>query len=306
MKKAFSLVVVLGCLFSLSLEAKITEVPLKMRKPILDTLKVNGSEVAIITMDNGNKIYMKFFPEDAPKTVKNFIMLANLGFYDSLNFHRVVPNFVAQGGDPAGDGTGGAGYNIVAEFNSRKHLTGTVAMARANDPNSASSQFYICLNPLPSLDNQYTVFGQVIKGMDVVKQIKQGDMMKSVTIQRPTYQELQVTCKGEGAIYTPPVIKGITFPDYPIDENGSYESGNINLKILVDKKGAVQNVKFLRSSLKYTETKLKPIIMTWAFQPAAIEGEAVSDWVNLPLQFKVTGKQCEVRCGEERKDVNLQ
>ena len=138
----------------------------KLRKSILDTLRVDGSEIAIITMENGHKIWLKFFPEDAPNTVKNFIMLANLGFYDSLTFHRVVENFVAQGGDPLGNGLGGAGYNINAEFNSRRHLEGTVAMARSQSPNSASSQFYICLAPQPYLDNQYTVFGQLIKGVE--------------------------------------------------------------------------------------------------------------------------------------------
>lgn len=137
---------------------------------------------AIIELAKGGRIVIEFYPNDAPNTVDNFIKLAQKGFYDGLKFHRVVPGFVVQGGDPLGDGTGGPGYTIKAEFNSRKHLTGTVAMARAMDPDSAGSQFYICLEPQPGLDGQYTVFGQVIEGMDLVKGIKVGDVMKKVTI----------------------------------------------------------------------------------------------------------------------------
>jgi len=137
---------------------------------------------AVITMQNGGKIELEFFPEVAPKTVENFITLTNKGFYNGLTFHRVEPNFVVQGGDPAGNGTGGPGYTIPAEFNSKPHVRGTLAMARANDPNSAGSQFYICLADARFLDNNYTVFGKVTKGMSVVDKIKIGDKMKSVKI----------------------------------------------------------------------------------------------------------------------------
>jgi peptidyl-prolyl cis-trans isomerase B (cyclophilin B) len=140
------------------------------------------SVVAVITMAKGGDIVFTFYPDDAPKTVESFIMLANKGFYNGLKFHRVVPGFVVQGGDPKGDGTGDAGFNLPAEFNKQKHITGTVAMARAQDPNSGSCQFYICLAPQPTLDGKYTVFGQVTKGMDIVKGIKIGDVMKTVKI----------------------------------------------------------------------------------------------------------------------------
>jgi peptidyl-prolyl cis-trans isomerase B (cyclophilin B) len=136
---------------------------------------------AVIEMDAG-KIMIEFYEQDAPETVANFVKLAKKGFYDGLSFHRVVPGFVVQGGDPKGDGSGGPGYTIKDEFNSRKHLTGTVAMARTPAPNSAGSQFYICLGPQPALDGKYTVFGQVIDGMDIVMKIKRGDIMKKVTI----------------------------------------------------------------------------------------------------------------------------
>ena len=140
------------------------------------------AETARITLDNGNTIDIAFYPEDAPKTVENFVTLAKKGFYNGLKFHRVVPDFVVQGGCPKGNGTGGPGYTIPAEFNKQKHLRGTVAMARSQDPNSAGSQFYICYGPTPHLDGSYTVFGKVTSGMEHVDRIKQGDRMKSVAI----------------------------------------------------------------------------------------------------------------------------
>lgn len=139
-------------------------------------------QTAVITLDNGNEIRIDFYPEDAPKTVENFVTLAKKGFYNNLTFHRVVPDFVVQGGDPKGNGTGGPGYTIKAEFSKRKHVRGTLAMARSQDPDSAGSQFYITYGPTPHLDGNYTVFGQVVSGMEHVDRIKQGDRMKSVTI----------------------------------------------------------------------------------------------------------------------------
>ena len=141
---------------------------------------------AVIVMEKGGEIQMELFPEDAPKTVESFIALSKKGFYDGLTFHRVVPGFVAQGGDPKGDGTGGPGYTLKAEFNKRKHVRGTVAMARSQHPDSAGSQFYICLAPAPHLDGNYAVFGQVTKGMEVLDGIRVGDRMKTVRIEDGT------------------------------------------------------------------------------------------------------------------------
>jgi len=138
-------------------------------------------KMAVLETGKGT-IEMKFYPDDAPNTVRNFIKLANQGFYKNMIFHRVVPGFVIQTGDPTGTGYGGAGYNIKDEFNERPHLEGTVAMANAGTPNSASSQFYICLAPQPFLNGKYTVFGQVTKGLDVVHKIKKGDKLISIKI----------------------------------------------------------------------------------------------------------------------------
>ncbi len=139
-------------------------------------------EVATIVTDKGN-IAVELYPDEAPATVDNFKKLAKSGFYNGVSFHRYVPGFVIQGGDPSGNGTGGPGYTIKAEFNGRKHVAGTVAMARRADPDSAGSQFYICLAPTPHLDGQYTVFGQVIQGLDVVMQLRAGDVMREVRVE---------------------------------------------------------------------------------------------------------------------------
>jgi peptidylprolyl isomerase/peptidyl-prolyl cis-trans isomerase B (cyclophilin B) len=139
-------------------------------------------------MEKGGEIQIELVPEDAPKTVESFVTLSKKGFYNGLTFHRVVKGFVVQGGDPKGDGTGGPGYNLKAEFNERKHVRGTVAMARSASPDSAGSQFYICFAPAPHLDRQYTIFGQVVKGMEVVDKIAVGDKMKTVRIEEPPKQ----------------------------------------------------------------------------------------------------------------------
>ena len=144
--------------------------------------RMTKNPVAVITLAKGGEIRMELYPDSAPKTVESFIALAKKGFYDGLTFHRVVPGFVAQGGDPKGDGTGGPGYTLKAEFNARKHLRGAVAMARSAHPDSAGSQFYIGFAPAPHLDGKYTVFGQVTAGMEVVDRIQIGDRMKTVRI----------------------------------------------------------------------------------------------------------------------------
>ena len=109
----------------------------------------------------------------APKHVENFLKLGRDGFYDNLTFHRIIPGFVIQGGCPKGDGTGDAGYKLDAEFNDRPHHPGTLSMARSADPNSAGTQFFICLTreKCHHLDGQYTAFGQVVDGMDIVKKL---------------------------------------------------------------------------------------------------------------------------------------
>jgi peptidyl-prolyl cis-trans isomerase B (cyclophilin B) len=131
----------------------------------------------VIEMENGEKIKAELYADAAPQTVANFIELANKGFYDGLTFHRVIPGFMIQGGCPQGTGTGGPGYGIKGEFaingfeNPLKHERGVLSMARAADPNSAGSQFFIMHADCPHLDGQYAAFGKVVEGMETVDAI---------------------------------------------------------------------------------------------------------------------------------------
>ena len=133
--------------------------------------------MVVIEMEHGGKIELELYPDAAPKTVANFLKLVGEGFYDGLIFHRVIPGFMIQGGDPQGNGMGGAKDNVIGEFkangfdNPIKHTRGVISMARAYNPNSASSQFFIMHANAPHLDGQYAAFGKVVSGMEVVDQI---------------------------------------------------------------------------------------------------------------------------------------
>jgi len=137
---------------------------------------------ATIETSKGN-IVVELYPTYAPKTVNNFVFLARKGFYDGLKFHRVISNFMIQGGDPTGVGSGGPGYRFEDEVrnNPLKHETGVISMANAG-PNTNGSQFFITHSPQPHLNGKHTVFGSVIEGQDVVNAIRQGDVMQKVTI----------------------------------------------------------------------------------------------------------------------------
>ena len=146
---------------------------------------------AVMTLEKGGEIVLEFFPQDAPRHVENFLALAKKGFYDGQRVHRVERGFVVKFGDPqtktlplddARIGGGGPGYTLKAEFNSRKFERGVLGMARSNDPDSAGSQVYIMLGPAPHLNGQYTAFGQVTKGMEVVDTIRVGDRIKSIKV----------------------------------------------------------------------------------------------------------------------------
>lgn len=133
--------------------------------------------MVIIEMENGGKIEIELYPDAAPVTVKNFEKLVKEGFYDGLGFHRVIPGFMIQGGDPLGNGMGGSDEKIRGEFaanghnNPIKHVRGVISMARSYDPNSASSQFFIMHENAPHLDGQYAAFGKVVSGMETVDEI---------------------------------------------------------------------------------------------------------------------------------------
>lgn len=171
----------------------------------------NGGEKPIVTieMEDGSKIKAELYPDMAPNTVNNFISLINKGFYDGLIFHRVIPSFMIQGGDPKGTGTGGPGYAIKGEFSSNnykkntlKHERGVLSMARSQSKDSAGSQFFIMVKESPHLDGEYAAFGKVIEGMEIVDKIvavqrdsndkpKKEQKMKKVTVETfgKTYPE---------------------------------------------------------------------------------------------------------------------
>ena len=136
-----------------------------------------ANPIVRITMDSGKTIRLELYPEIAPITVENFLDLVNKGFYNGLTFHRIIPGFMIQGGDPSGNGTGGPGYSIKGEFKSNgvnntvKHERGVISMARAFDPNSAGSQFFIMHEDAPHLDGEYAAFGKVIEGLEAVDEI---------------------------------------------------------------------------------------------------------------------------------------
>lgn len=136
----------------------------------------------VVIHTNKGDIYLDLNPAEAPITVNNFVALARDGYYNGVTFHRVVPRFVIQGGDPTGSGSGGPGYKFQDEAVTRPYKTGTVAMANAG-PNTNGSQFFICLEDQPGLPPNYTIFGDTVAGMDVVRNIRVGDVMQSVTVE---------------------------------------------------------------------------------------------------------------------------
>jgi peptidyl-prolyl cis-trans isomerase B (cyclophilin B) len=142
-----------------------------------------GKKYQITITTTRGDLVLELYPEHAPKTVNNFIFLARQGFYDGVSFHRVIPDFVIQGGDPTGTGRGGPGYRFADELagNPLRHERGMISMANAG-PNTNGSQFFITHSPQPHLDGRHTVFGRVIQGLEVVDAIAQGDNMKKLTV----------------------------------------------------------------------------------------------------------------------------
>ena len=171
---------------------------------------VKKNPIFTITMENGDVMKGELFPEIAPISCANFIALANSGFYDGVIFHRVIPGFMIQGGDPTGTGMGGPGYSIEGEFTSNgfkndlKHTRGVLSMARAMDPNSAGSQFFIMHMDAPHLDKQYAAFGKVTEGMDVVDAIARTP--RSMFNDKPTHEQKMktVTVETFGEEYAEP------------------------------------------------------------------------------------------------------
>jgi peptidyl-prolyl cis-trans isomerase B (cyclophilin B) len=176
MKRIWLTLVIFVFFLALSMSQSFSQ-EVRYKKFSSEEVKKMSEQQAIIHTKLGD-ITLKFFPEVAPNHVKSFIELAQKGFYNGTTFHRVVPKFVIQGGDPnsknpdrSSHGMGGPGYQLKAEFNNKLHRRGTLSMARSAHPDSAGSQFFICVADAPFLDGKYTAFGEVVKGMEVVDKI---------------------------------------------------------------------------------------------------------------------------------------
>lgn len=149
------------------------EEPVDPAAPYKSVTFAAGEKPRVKMETSMGNIVIELWPDVAPNHVKSFVYLINKGFYDSLTFHRVVPGFVIQGGDPEGTGMGGPGYQVPAEFSTTlKHEEGTLSMARSSDPNSGGSQFFLCLANTPHLDGKYTIFGKIVEGLDVIHKVE--------------------------------------------------------------------------------------------------------------------------------------
>ena len=179
-------------------------------QPEMEGTTMSNAEnpIVTITMQNGGVIKIELYPDIAPNTVNNFISLVQDGFYDGLIFHRVIPGFMIQGGDPEGMGYGGPGYSIAGEFsyngfdNELAHTRGVISMARSPSPDSAGSQFFIMVEDAPHLDGQYAAFGKVIEGLDVVDEIVSVDTNAS---DKPYDDQVMQTVTVD--------TKGVTYPE---------------------------------------------------------------------------------------------
>jgi len=176
-------------------EAAEVVTPETAEKEISQEPIVREKNPIVVMETNHGTIEIELYWKESPKTAENFLRLVTSEFYDSLTFHRIVPNFVIQGGDPKGDGTGGPGYSIPDEPTTKKHVRGALSMAKSG-PNTAGSQFFICLKDTPHLDKGFTVFAHVIKGMDVVDKIAQvptgpRDMPKEKVVMTKVYEKTE-------------------------------------------------------------------------------------------------------------------
>lgn len=148
------------------------------------TMNIDKENTLLMDLDYG-QVVIQLDPSIAPNTVARIKELTRQGFYDGIKFHRVIPGFMAQTGDPTGTGMGGSGKNLKAEFNAKPHVRGTVSMARAGHPDSADSQFFICFDDARFLDRQYTAFGEVVSGMEFVDMIKAGTSANNGQVANP-------------------------------------------------------------------------------------------------------------------------
>ncbi len=169
-----SAILVFASLFLSCNKPEETTKPMQWNTPPQMSIDPDKQYTAIIETEKGDLV-LELFAKDVPVTVNNFVFLARQGYYDNSTFHRVIRDFMAQGGDPTGTGSGGPGYTFPNEITSHKHVVGAISMAHSSAPNSNGSQWFICYQPQPTLDGGYSVFGQLVEGMDVLLSITPRD-----------------------------------------------------------------------------------------------------------------------------------
>jgi peptidyl-prolyl cis-trans isomerase B (cyclophilin B) len=243
------------------------------------------------------KIVIELYPEEAPKTVENFVTLTKKGFYDGLTFHRVEPGFVVQGGDPKGNGTGGPGYQIKNEPNKTlKHNRGAVAMANAGR-DTAGSQFYIVITkPAPNLDNgDYTIFGKVVSGQDVAEKIAVGDKMTKVTVvepapgvepTKPVETAPKITKNAEASMMVPVIVPYLDRPIVPKDTKPK-------VKVSIEPNGRVSKVNLqTKTGVAELDKAVTDALSKWVWSPAMKDGKAIKsersftyDIINRSVRF---------------------
>ncbi|MBU0690430.1 peptidylprolyl isomerase [bacterium] len=166
---------------------------------------IEGDSVAVIVVEQESvgelgTLVIEFYPDKAPNHVRNFKYLANSGFYNGVPFHRVIKGFMIQGGDPQGTGMGGPGWTVDAEFNDTPHKKGILSMARTQDPNSAGSQFFICHGDPAHLNGQYTVFGNTIKGLDVIDKVATTELQGSTPVKKVMMKSVKIVPRAEAGL----------------------------------------------------------------------------------------------------------
>lgn len=205
--------VLIGCVNTKSNTTQTDESATKSESTNAESTKENKNlPIATITVEGYGVMNVELYPEIAPNTVNNFISLANKGFYNNLKFHRIIKDFMIQGGDPKGNGTGGPGYSIEGEFtsngfaNSLKHTKGVISMARSQSPNSAGSQFFIMSGDAKNLDGEYAAFGKVTTGLDVLDKIRSVETISNDAPKKDVVIT-SITVDTKGVEYKEPIKK---------------------------------------------------------------------------------------------------
>jgi TonB family protein len=241
--------------------------------------------IATLETDKGT-IKIELYPEEAPVTVGNFVTLIKKGFYDGLTFHRVMPGFVAQGGDPQGNGLGGPGYTIPDEKNKTlKHGVGAVAMAKTDQPNSAGSQFYIVITkPASYLDGNYTVFGQVTAGQDVAERLRVGDKMLKVTVEEPAGAAAAASAAASTPADTapPPKVTRAAEPTamFPVTvpvlgDSKPLKTSRVKVKVAVEADGKPKVQLRDSTGIKEIDKAILEALNQWRWSPALKDGKPV-------------------------------